>query len=754
MAVLGLLSLCYFADVLFAPGDTVASFGSADAAQYFAPMRAFCAGEVLRGNLPLWNPHLFSGTPCLGNFQSALFYPPNVLYLILPLHRALNLDMALHLFLVGAFMYAWGRGRGLRPLAACFAGGVLMFSEPFALSIFAGHLTMLSALAWAPLVFWAVDRMFDGPCLRWWCVGVLAVTMQVFAGLPQMVFCTGIAVGFYCLLRLFPATDRVRVIVPLLSLAAVPLLLGAVQLWPGIQTGWESTRDGGLPYPFATNDSLPPEKLMCLLVPGLFGDFLHSPYCGRGSFLEVSLFIGITAMLLAGYGARRGSKTVVLPLLAMVFLFVIVSLGKYTPLYWLMYEAIPGLDRFRIPARFGFFAAMPALLLAGMGIDSLLEGRERKYWPAAVAAGTGLFLGLAALWMFREAALPSGTGLWARFLNALAATGEVFLDAPPPYPETARYAFKGLCAAGLTCLALAALLWLARTSRQATVLIVVLGIAEVFSLARSSRCEFSLSKTVDPEIAAWVRQLPKDCRIVDGAMNSNRIMAVGGDNLWGYDPVLLKRYAMFVSFTQGEHRIILGGGDNPSFRVFHPLFQMLRCRYALQSNGVRQEPITAPPPLPRFLFLHDFRVERDVVSAFMALGAPDFDPRRTVVLETAPVPPPEPGGTDGQVAVVSETTDSMVLDISVPAPTILLITDAYARGWRARPVQAGPQQQYEVLPANAIVRAIPLAAGQHHLILEYAPSGFLIGKWVSLVAWTLFLGVAVLAIPRRRPAPA
>ena len=47
-----------------------------------------------------------------------------------------------------------------------------------------------------------------------------------------------------------------------------------------------------------------------------------------------------------------------------------------------------------------------------------------------------------------------------------------------------------------------------------------------------------------------------------------------------------------------------------------------------------------------------------------------------------------------------------------------------------------------MFPADYAVRAIPLAAGRHLVGLEYAPSGFTIGKWVSAISAAIYLAVA------------
>ena len=151
------LTLAMFFDVLFLPGDAVLSGVSSDLATQFVHWRGFGFGEIARGNLPLWNPHIYCGAPFLAGFQSALLYPLNVLYLVLPLAKAINWGIALHAFLGGLFFYLWALKRGLHPLACFLAGAEFIFCAPFFLHIYAGHLPNLCTMIWAPLLFLAID---------------------------------------------------------------------------------------------------------------------------------------------------------------------------------------------------------------------------------------------------------------------------------------------------------------------------------------------------------------------------------------------------------------------------------------------------------------------------------------------------------------------------------------------------------------------------------------------------------------------
>src|SRR6266705_6523320 len=99
LSLLLVVALAMFGDLLFTGGTRVLGHPGSDLSlQYFA-WREFGFGELAKGNLALWNPHIFSGAPYFGGMQGALLYPPNWLFLILPLPVAINWTVALHVFL-------------------------------------------------------------------------------------------------------------------------------------------------------------------------------------------------------------------------------------------------------------------------------------------------------------------------------------------------------------------------------------------------------------------------------------------------------------------------------------------------------------------------------------------------------------------------------------------------------------------------------------------------------------------------------
>src|SRR5438477_6815046 len=74
----------------------------------FYPYRTLAARAVRDGTLPLWNPYMLSGAPFLAMAQSAIFYPANFLYYVLPV------------------ALAWAMGFVLRPILAVFFTALLV----------------------------------------------------------------------------------------------------------------------------------------------------------------------------------------------------------------------------------------------------------------------------------------------------------------------------------------------------------------------------------------------------------------------------------------------------------------------------------------------------------------------------------------------------------------------------------------------------------------------------------------------------
>jgi hypothetical protein len=731
----------------------VLSYSGNDLATCFIYWRAFVAEQLHQGHLPLWNPHVFCGLPVFGLSQSTVFYPPNWLDVALPLPRSINLGIALHVFLAGVFTYWWGLRRGLHPVAAVMAGTLFMFSGSYFLHVYAGHLPLLCAVAWTPLVFASVEEWIRTRRLGWVLAGLIAITMQVFTGDFQTCFYTAVAAGLLMLVGLIDSRQRAMVLLGFFGMYAGAAAVGAVQLLTSFQAASESIRSGGVSYDFASMVSFAPENLLTLLAPGFFGNDISLPYWGRWYWWEMCLFIGVSGLALAVYGAVRGKRGLRRGLVPLLAITVVLALGANTPLFKLLYHWVPGFNRFRANAKFLIEASLFMAMLAGAGLDRLLRDPKGNKWLAL-----GLFVAVIIVvsggWQLRSAALaPAPANWWTRAMQAVPATNESYLPlttyADPAFVRLAgRFASRCLFVAAGELLVLSGLVLLAGTSRWAVYATALMAIAAVFVFGRTSLATFDMADTEAPKLKAFLDQHPGDYRIFY-QRTPNIALWLGKEDVWGYAPLTLKRYTEFMAFTQGQS--LEGVDQYVEFSRFHPLYSMLRWRYAFLASKEGDRILSGNAIMPHLQLVQDYRVMSGRDEILQAMDSPSFDPRQQVILETEPHPVSQPFAEKGTVSLVDSSANQLTVEADLPHPAILLITDAYSNGWRARPLDGSVQHAYDVLPANYVLRAIPLSQGHHHIRIEYVPVGFQVGKWLSTAAIFAFVLVSGCYLWRSRP---
>jgi hypothetical protein len=132
-----------------------------DGIAQFYPWRHFAAQTVHAGTLPLWNPYQFCGTPFVANSQSAVLYPGNLLFYLLPTAPAFNASALLHLTLCGWFTYLLLRRLRCADMAALLGGVVYTYS---AWQIAWLQLpTFLATSCWFPLLLCQVHALLRSP---------------------------------------------------------------------------------------------------------------------------------------------------------------------------------------------------------------------------------------------------------------------------------------------------------------------------------------------------------------------------------------------------------------------------------------------------------------------------------------------------------------------------------------------------------------------------------------------------------------
>lgn len=266
------------------------------------PLRVLVGKDLASGQLPLWNPYMWSGTPLLASFNAGAVYPLTLLFAILPSIPAWILtQIALYsITAVGTFAFFRSSGRSVAAslaAAACFSFAGFLSSQ-------IGHVDTIEAAAWLPWLLFALRRLALAERHRgcWAALLGAGVGIVIVSASPETIMDDGIVVAFYAIWLCIQHRERTRSIVTLTLVAGVlGLLLGAVQWVPGLDWEAQSQRVGAI-YSFFASGSLPPRLTILSVVPWLlggYGNFGGAGYAGPYNLAELNGYVGMVPLMAA-----------------------------------------------------------------------------------------------------------------------------------------------------------------------------------------------------------------------------------------------------------------------------------------------------------------------------------------------------------------------------------------------------------------------------------------------------------------------
>jgi hypothetical protein len=223
--------------------------------------------------------------PFYANLTAQLFYPPALAAILLSnwtggghLLCWLELQMAAHVFLAGAFTYWLLRRLGLERAPAVVGATIYQLGAYTASQ--AEHLGAVDAAAWLPLAWLCVIAL--GERFRWrWVAGLAcALAMSLLAGFPAttavvFISCFLLAAILTVLRRASPL-----VLVSTAIAAAWAILLAAIQVFPTLQLSRLSVAQYRSHY-LKTGGGMPLQALVSWCCPIITG--FSSSMAGLGS---------------------------------------------------------------------------------------------------------------------------------------------------------------------------------------------------------------------------------------------------------------------------------------------------------------------------------------------------------------------------------------------------------------------------------------------------------------------------------------
>ncbi|MCL5946859.1 MAG: YfhO family protein [Chloroflexi bacterium] len=362
--------------------------GGYDTQTYFFPYHAAVARSLLSGRFPLWDRDLFLGAPLFANIQSAVLYPPNVLFLFVSTPRAFSILIIAHVWWA-----AWGlallarRTWNVSWFAALGAGVAFGLGGFF--SAQAGHLNQISAASWLPWLLLALDQSWQRRSWQATAIAAVIVAVQFLAGHTQETYYLLCVAAGWILWRFVQQLSKPRnaflTASSALLAASIGILLTGIQLAPTYELAQQSIRSGGLPIYEASSFSLPLGQLAIEILPG----YSHQP-----ASTEYNGYVGLIGLTLAIIGLitawrRPGTRF----LFILVIIGISLAAGLHSPIWRLAFHFAPGFASFRVPARALYISTFGLALLVGLGSDWLIRRSPRLSLATGVMAA---IVGLAA----------------------------------------------------------------------------------------------------------------------------------------------------------------------------------------------------------------------------------------------------------------------------------------------------------------------------------------------------------------------
>ncbi|PIS13817.1 hypothetical protein COT65_02130 [Candidatus Shapirobacteria bacterium CG09_land_8_20_14_0_10_47_13] len=683
----------------YAPGAVPTKFQSFDTLRQLYPWRFLAIEQFKAGQWPLWNPYNFSGTPLLANFQSAVFYPLNLLYFLptVSFNWVWSLQVMLQPFLASLFFFLFARRLKISPPGALL--GTIAFAYGSFMTVWLEYNTIGQVLLWLPVALLSIELMAEKN--SFWRASLLGIslTLSFLAGHPQDF---GFLWTFSLVYFLAKGRNRQWGILAFV----LPFLLGAVQLLPGLELIFNSARAPLKPDYLMSDVLLKPWQLIFALVPDYFGNpatanyFLGDTYIGKVLYVGLlPLILGLLAIFLrknywVKFLGTSGLITLVLSIASPVSRF-----------FW----SLPVVSAFS-PTRILFIFQFSVAVLAGFGLDWLLAGRKLKK-VLSLLAGVGLIFLIA--WFFALTKFDLVTRK-----NLLYSTG-LFV-----------------ASAGILAISVKLVADRGRKILLATLFIFVIG--DLFRFF-GKITPFSPTPFIFPqaEVLTFLqgKGLPAGRQGIDRfwgygtaaiPANYNSLFHLYSPD--GYDPLYPRWYGEFIrSSEDGQIKPAVRSDANvaPGFgktdfsdnKFRQEVLRALNVRWILDREENQVGPETFPAAtFPLVWQAQGWRIYENKLAKPRVYFAD--------------------GG--GKAVIEDYQANQVKIRAETPTTATLILADTYYPGWQA----FADGQKIEIQRANHTLRSVLVPAGTHLVEFKYRPLSF---KWGGLISLLSLAGWITLA---------
>lgn len=725
-------------------GVTYKNTSLSDVFSQTLPWRLLAVDQLKSGHFPLWNPYSFSGTPLLANWQSAPFYPGNILIFIFGPAIGWTLLLMFQPILSLIFMYLYLRILRLRWLPAV-AGAVTFAFSGFMLT-YLEYGTTGQIVMWLPLILVCLEKYFFIPNPRYLLSAVFLFFPVFTGGFFQPAAYVVLVSGLYYLFRSKAPLLRRGLVLTALVVAGIGS--AAVQLLPAGELLGLSIRNFDHNIIEHAFGLLPVKNLVTLLSPDFFGNPVTGNFWGFMGYQETTGYFGIIGcalVILAIFSSPRKFPRNFFTGLLLASLV----LAFRNPLSRLVYE-------FRLPlfstgyaSRWLIVTAFSASVLAGLGFDRWSEKLSRLVRPLLLlfAILGGLVIGLYLVHQ-QLALLPEYSIFKVGWRNTLVPLLLITLTLP---------------------LAIFLRFW-----RFAQYLLLVLICLDLLRFAVKFT-PFSPAGFIAPRtpVTDFLQSNLPPHRLEQEniALPPNSWIYYRLSSPSGYDPLYPLSYSQFYKIYSGEIPASPLTHDSSSFYSRYadtknfdsPMLSLAGVKYLVAvkrtpRDEIRPEgtkfdyriptekfrPVFSDQStvvlenkevLPRAKLYDDFQVVADSVAALNLLGS-GFDFRNSLIISRPVSGQLQLSPTD-TAEIISYTPNRVIIRTTTQNPTLLFLSDTNYPGWRVT-IDDKPTT---IISAFSVFRAVELPAGNHQVIFSFRPLSFTIGLGITVFSLLILTGL-------------
>lgn len=733
----------------FPPGGVPTKFQGADVIRELLPWKYFAIKSFEKGEIPLWDSHNFSGNPLMANFQTGIFYPINLLFLILPFLSAWTVYIMAAPILACFFMYLYLREIKLSKISSFFGGVIFAFSSYMVVWIEYGNIS--HTLMWFPLGLFFTEKLLKNFKLKYYLLLILALFLSFLAGYVQAYFYIISVLFIYFLLKAFFEKTFNFKIFSLFSLSLVlPISFSLFQLLPTLELLNFSSR-GENTLSQIQHLLNPWWYAVTVVVPNFFGHPAAANFWFYGSYLERVSYIGLIPFVLflyALFNFKKRKEIIIFGFLAVIsFILSLDILGvKY------FYKIPISILSTSVPTRILAIFEVSAIILSSIGLDIFIKRENKRKLYISLLL---VFLVLAFSWFF---ALYLGKQLNFNPLNLNVTTRNLILPTIQ-----------------ILLLSIISFLYFRKKRRILLLAILFITFADLFYFFHKFT-PFSPKEFVYPQ-APVISYLLKNAGINrfwgygSGYVDSNFQTFDQTYSPEGYDPLHIRSYTeLLTAASDGRYHEALPKPDAnvpPGFgkeylranRYRQKLLNLLGVKYVFNKSGdvfPDNETFSVgtynfiyhdgyyqiyenKEAFPRIFLTYDYAVEKNERKVINLIYRSKIDLRKTLVLNE------KPGISFRQdprarINLVSYSDNKVEISSSSSENQLLFISDNYYPGWKARI----DGKDAKIYLADATFRAVAVPKGEHKIIFSYEPKSFINGLRLSLISFAIFLGFLIL----------